>query len=391
MLAHGVTLVLGFWTVLASLGWLQLYKWVRRGDARVKTFEDLAPGIPALWPKVSLIVPAMNEATTLPAALATLLALDYPNLQIVIVDDRSTDGTGDLVLSAARADPRIRAVRVDALPPGWIGKVHAQARGVEAADGEWLLFTDADVLFAPSALKRAVAHALARALDQLVIVARGRPPTFLLDVVECSLGTLFYGAAGVARDKDPVVGSGQFSLVRRAALQRTDGLAWLKMEPSDDFGLSLLLRNAGAVQEVLVSRADISWVWYPTFGSMVTGFEKNMFPVVTGYRRAPALIIGVGLFVLNLGPWLAPFVLGWPGMVLLAAALLSLAVTSVLRRRSTGRPALAHFAAPVGQLVLAVVLVRAMFVVRRRGGLTWRDTFYSIDALRAGQRVRAPR
>jgi glycosyltransferase involved in cell wall biosynthesis len=383
-----MTTLLAIWSVVATLGWLWLYRRVRRGAARAQAFEDVAMVTTDAWPKVSMIIPASNEAIAMPAALSSLRQLDYPNLEIIVIDDRSTDGTGTHIEAAAQQDPRIRAVRVDELPPGWLGKVHAQSRGCEQATGEWLLFTDADVVFATDAVKRAVGHAQSAGLDQLVIVGRGRPPTFILDVVECALATMLHGAAALSRSSNQVVGSGQFSMVKRSTFERSEGLSWLKMETADDFGLSWLMRNAGAKQAFLVSRSDVSWVWYPTFMAMVRGFEKNIFPVATGYRAMPAIIIATLIIALHLGPWLAPYALGVWGWCLPAAAVLALCVATMVRRRLSGRRWSVLLLGPLGQLILAMVLVRAMAVVMIRGGLTWRGTFYPIAALRAGQRVR---
>ena len=102
--------------------------------------------------------PACNEAAHLESAARTILDQDYPQLEIILVDDRSSDGTGALIDLLAREDARVKAIHIDKLPDGWLGKVHALQRGVERAEGEWLLFTDADVHFAPTMLRRAVAY-----------------------------------------------------------------------------------------------------------------------------------------------------------------------------------------------------------------------------------------
>src|SRR6185369_2740694 len=105
----------------------------------------------------SVVVPACNEARTIERALTSLLAQDYPDLEIVLVDDRSSDETGAIIEHLAASDRRISAIHVRELPAGWLGKVHALQRGLERARGELVLFTDADIHFAPGALRRAVA------------------------------------------------------------------------------------------------------------------------------------------------------------------------------------------------------------------------------------------
>jgi glycosyltransferase involved in cell wall biosynthesis len=379
--------------VVMSLGWLVFYRRVRRGSSRVRAFEDVALVDVTTVPRVSLVVPAMNEAAAMRKAIETFRALDYPDLEIVLVDDRSSDGTGAVVDAAAASDARIKAVHITELPAGWLGKVHAQKVGVEHATGAWLLFTDADVFLDKSALRRGMAHALTNDLDQVVVVAKGNPPSFALDVVECAVAGLIHAATMVrGSGGSAVVGSGQYSLVKRAALDKSAGIAWYKMEPADDFALSLCLRNAGARADFFVSRGHVSFEWYPSFRAMVRGFEKNLFPVATGYRARPAIVIALALVAFNLGPLLAPVAFGPViGVPIAALACAALVAATVTRARLSGRSALALLLNPLGQVVLALVLVRAMLVVLGRGGLTWRDTFYPLAQLREGQRVRGRR
>src|SRR2546423_821839 len=131
---------------------------------------DLSPDGAGLMPPLSVVVPALNEEATVEAAMRTLLALDYPDLEIIGVDDRSTDETGAILDRLAAEDARLRVTHVRELPPGWLGKNHALHVGSAVARGEWILFTDADVHFERDALRRAVRYAVYRRLDHLVVV-----------------------------------------------------------------------------------------------------------------------------------------------------------------------------------------------------------------------------
>ena len=110
------------------------------------------------WPKVSVVVPACNEADTLERAMSSLLACDYPNLEIVLVNDRSTDQTGHIMDGLSERDQRIHVVHLDHLPAGWLGKLNAMHQGTQRVQGQLLLFTDADVHFEPSSIRRAVSE-----------------------------------------------------------------------------------------------------------------------------------------------------------------------------------------------------------------------------------------
>ena len=138
---------------------------------------------PQAWPKLSIVIPACNEAAALESALRSVLEQDYPDLEIILIDDRSTDGTAAIVDRMAAADPRILAIHVEQLPEGWLGKVHALDLGAAKAGGSWLLFTDADVHMAPGTLRRAIAYAAQHSIDHLAAVPDLWPSSLLVDAV----------------------------------------------------------------------------------------------------------------------------------------------------------------------------------------------------------------
>jgi len=128
-------------------------------ERKLRSLATIQCEAPDRWPLVSVLVPANNEQDTLFDAMQSLLRVDYPNLEVVIIDDRSTDRTGAVAEQLAAADPRIRILHIDELPAGWLGKVHALHRGIEVCNGEWLLFTDADVELRRGTLRRALTTA----------------------------------------------------------------------------------------------------------------------------------------------------------------------------------------------------------------------------------------
>src|SRR3954451_9899572 len=128
---------------------------ILRGNRSIRFLRELPP-IDGPLPRVSILIPARNEERNLEEALRSVLALDYDNLEIDVVDDRSTDRTGEILDRMAAAAPRLRGVHVRELPAGWLGKNHALWLGAGKASGDFLLFTDADVVLEPSALRRAV-------------------------------------------------------------------------------------------------------------------------------------------------------------------------------------------------------------------------------------------
>ncbi|HTE05346.1 MAG TPA: glycosyltransferase, partial [Planctomycetota bacterium] len=206
---------------LGCLLWLAMAAAMVRVLAVVPVLGRLTPPAPARWPPLSLVVPARDEQDGLLDAARSRLASDYPALELVLVDDRSRDGTPALVDALAAEDGRVLALHVRELPAGWLGKVHAMEVGARAAAGEWLLFTDADVHLAPGALRAAVALCEERGADHLVVLPQIWSSGALLDAVVASFGRLFVLGCRLWAVSDPEstasTGVGAFNLVRRSA------------------------------------------------------------------------------------------------------------------------------------------------------------------------------
>lgn len=388
-----ISVLFAVWGGLTCAAWILVNLEGLRAGVRVKRLADFAPPDPARWPRLSVVVAACNEERTLASALSSLLAEDYPDLEIVLVNDRSTDGTGAVADALASRDARVRVIHVKHLPEGWLGKVHALHVGTAAARGEWILFTDADVHFRRGAARRAVALAIQRAIDHLAVAPEVRARGFWQQVATSAFATAFLlGTRAVDVERPgprPFVGVGAFNLVRREAFDRTPGFEWLRMEVLDDVGLGMMLKLAGARASFALGLGEIAIDWYGSLLGMMRGFEKNMFGAIArySYARAVAFVVFVAVFLP--GPIVA---LAQPGSATVralgaATALLVLANAAILRVR-TRQPFATLLAAPFGFVLLAFFLVRSALICRRQGGIVWRGTFYPIAELRRGRRVR---
>jgi len=353
--------------------------------------DDSPP--PPWWAPVSLIVPARDEAETLGPAIRSRLAEGYPALEVVLVDDRSTDGTGTVVDSIAAEDPRVRALHVRSLPAGWLGKLHALREGLRLATGEWLLFSDADVHLAPGTLRRAVAFAEAHGLDHLAILPQLRPVGWVVDAALASFSRtgLVLGRVWLVSDPRSTVGGsvGAFGLVRQSALERSPGIEHLRLEIADDLALGQMLKSSGATSAVLNGRGLVQLTYHRSFAEMALSSEKAAF--LFDYRLWPAVCWTASLTFLELGPFVVAILAPLP----LARALGALAAALLLGStawmcRFAGQRLLPAFLSPLGALVNAVLLLRAAWLGKVRGGLLWRSTLYRPDELRPGRRVRAP-
>ncbi|HEY6101207.1 MAG TPA: glycosyltransferase, partial [Anaeromyxobacter sp.] len=272
----------------ALLGWARLL-WL--GARTRRALLPVDPGAAAL-PRVTAVVPCRNEAAGVEAAVSSLLAQDLPGLRVVAVDDRSTDGTGAILDRLAARDPRLEVVHVTALPPGWLGKNHACAAGARRTADEWILFTDGDVVFAPDALRRAVATAVARGLGHLTLVPRFVAPGFAERAFVTAFAALLAPSVRIWElpfaGTRAYFGAGAFNLVRRADYEAAGGHARIAMEVVDDVKLGLLLRRSGVPQGVADSAGLVAVRWQSGFLASVLGLVKNAFATVE-YRLPVAL------------------------------------------------------------------------------------------------------
>jgi Glycosyl transferase family 2 len=351
---------------------------------------------PDVWPRLSVVIPACNEAANLESTVATLLQQDYPDLEIILVDDRSSDGTGEIVERLARDDPRIRAVHIKTLPPGWLGKVHALHRGVEQASGEWLLFTDADVHFGAVILRRAVALVLHQRVDHLALIPRTIQKGFWLELAVNTFGLLFFittRAASVNRaDSKAFVGIGAFNLVNAERLHRTAGFEWLRLEPGDDVGLGMMIKQSGGTTRLALADEDLFLQWYSSVTAMFKGLEKNLFGPGSHYRWWLMLLqVGV-IWALVAAPYIA-VALGLahglaPLWIAGAAAIIMHLIFTVCFIVDRKTKPLILLLLPVGVVLITAMMLRAGYQCLKKGGIDWRGTHYPIDQLRAGQRVK---
>lgn len=342
------------------------------------------------WPKVSLIVPACNEAETIEAATRAKLASDYPNLEVVLVDDRSTDTTGETLDRLAAADPRVRVVHLRELPTGWLGKVHALSRGCHEASGEYFLFCDADVHIDADFLRRCMVEVTHRKLEFVAAIPEVIPSSFWLDAVLATFVRLLVvgGRLWLVGDASSraAVGGGVFALVERRAFERTPGFEWLRLEIADDVALGQMMKRSGARSAVLDGSDGVRLHFYRSLGEMMRGLEKNGYAVFGGLRPLRLAAMVTVMIALELIPLIA-LAVGSPVQRIAGAVMVAtLALCQALVARAGRRPLSSALIPAVGVTALVVFAVRSAILVHARGGVVWRGTLYPLAELRAGRR-----
>jgi glycosyltransferase involved in cell wall biosynthesis len=351
---------------------------------------DRTPAITNGEPRVSIIVPARNEEESIRQTLAQLLALDYSNYEVVAVNDRSTDRTGEImdeVAESSQAHGLLKIIHISDLPSGWLGKTHAMWIAAQQATGNWLLFTDADVLFKPDALRRAVAYAEAERADHVVLFPRmlmKRPGEKMMIAF---FQTLFVFGHRPWKVADPKardhMGVGAFNLVRRSVYDAVGTYRALRMEVLDDMKLGKVVKNAGYAQRNVFGEDLISLRWAKGAFGIVNNLTKNFFAVLSfQWPRTVVCIVGLGF--LNLGPFLGVFLAhGW-ARAPYAIALGSLFLIYYGMSSMSAVPSYYFFLHPISTSLFMYTLLLSMLHTFSNDGIVWRGTRYPLEELRKG-------
>jgi glycosyltransferase involved in cell wall biosynthesis len=368
---------------------------------------DRNPVLPAGNPSLSIIVPARNEEETIEQALRTLLALDYDNYEVIAVNDRSTDRTGEIMQRLARECQRraedenphprksalgeppmkFRVIHHAELPPGWLGKTHAMWTAANQASGDWLLFTDADVLFKPDSVRRALAYAEAEPADHVVLFPRmimQRPGEYMMIAFFQTMFMFGHRPWKVADPStDDHMGVGAFNLVRRRVYDAIGTYEALRMEVLDDMKLGKVVKRAGFAQRNVFGGDLISIRWAHGAFGIVNNLTKNFFAVLS-FQSWRTLASAFALAFINLGPFLGTwFAHGWARLPF-AIALGSMLLIYVGMSWRSGVPAYYFLLHPVSTGLFIYTLLRSMVLTLWNDGIVWRGTKYPLEELRKG-------
>ena len=377
---------------LLALGWAGIAGDYFAGARRARSLDRVPPFAPGEEaPAVSVVVPACNEADKISRAFRSLLAQEYPgSLEIVAVDDRSTDGTGEMLdFLALEAPPgrKVDVLHLRTLPSGWLGKTHALWRGAQRAGGRWILFTDADIVFAPDVLNRAVAHAERERLDHLVSFFKLELRGFGENMFALCFGLLFFLRFRPWHVRNPArpnyVGVGGFNLVRKSAYEAIGTHRSLALEVADDMVLGKRLKDARFRADVVGAADAITVRWQEGIGGLMGGLIKNAYAgseyslFITG--ASIALLLGTMVWPV-FGLFLAR---GRAARAGYATALTSIFAVGAYHARVGRIPPGYALTLPFSTLLLIGVMLRSAYVAEKNGGITWRGTFYPLGLLRA--------
>lgn len=380
-----------FWPavfVLIALLWVVHGTRAVRGMASLPALDDFPPVDETQYPRVSILVAARDEARKLPSALTTLLAQDYPNYEVIIVNDRSQDATPRILDKFAQGHDNLKVIHLAELSAGWLGKPHALTRAYEHATGQWLVFTDADVHFAADLLQRSLSLTLAQGWDHLTLLPLAQLEGFWeKTAISYWFGSFTHGLkpwrVSDPRSKD-YVGVGAFQLVRRSTYETIGTHRRLAMEVVEDVKLGKLVKLGGFRSGVALGGKRLSLRWVEGLGEHVRNLTKNMF-AACGFSVSYACLIILLTLTMSVLP-LGGLLLGTGAVRYLSAACLLAAGLTHMNNgvRLSHVSPLYALTFPLGGVILSYVLLRSMVVTLWRGGIVWRNTFYPLKDLRKG-------
>ncbi|PYY24085.1 MAG: family 2 glycosyl transferase [Acidobacteria bacterium] len=338
-------------------------------------------------PTVAVIVPARNEGATINRCLRSLIAQDYPNLQTLAVDDRSTDATGSIMDEVETESPgKLRVLHISELPPGWLGKTHAMWRGASETQSDWILFTDGDVIFREDALRRTLAYGESTLTDHLVVF-----PTLIMNGFGERMMLGFFGIASSLllrpwrvkdRDAPDFIGAGAFNLIRRRAYEKLGTYQALRMEVIDDLRLGGAVKGHRLRQDCVVGNNLVRLRWAEGALGVVRNLRKNAFSLLH-FRWRLAVLASIAAAIYQLGPWVG---LGLaPGIAKFGfgVGVFSIALLYWRMGRQFGMSAWFFLTHPLSTVMFICTLLNSAISSLVHGGIVWRGTTYPLEEVRA--------
>jgi chlorobactene glucosyltransferase len=363
-LSLGVLLVLALGSVAAA----------RRPRMKAR-IDPAAPfSVPGPAPRISVCVPARNEERNIDACLAGLEAQDYPNLEIIVVDDRSTDGTAQILERHASQCSRLLVIRGEEPRDGWFGKPNALRQAIERSSGEWILMVDADTFHAPSSVRSVLAYALEQKIAAVSVLPRFLADTFWSKLLLPQLGALLLLGRNPRRVNEAtsrsVFANGAYFLVRRDAYDAAGGIASVRSVLDEDVALARNLKSTGLGYHLVEGESICSERMYGSLTQFFAGFGKNVWSTL-GRSLGRVLKLTIVVMVMSLAPLLAcsfsllemggvlSTSLDTPWLIIGAGQYPLITVLQALIRRRAGFPPHYALLAPLGGVVVLMIILNS--------------------------------
>ncbi|MEO6630158.1 MAG: glycosyltransferase family 2 protein [Mucilaginibacter sp.] len=341
---------------------------------------------PIIEPEVPLaiIIAVRNEEEDLEIALGSLCNINYQNYRLIVVNDRSTDRTPEILNNFKQSYPQLNIVTIDTLPNGWLGKNNAMYQGYLNSDDEWILFTDADIVFHPDAISRALGYAVSNRLDHMTILPEMISRSTLLNSVYATFCIMLMMHMKPWDAKNPKSksssGIGAFNLIRRDAYEKIGTHIKIKLRPDDDLQLGIKVKQAKLRQDVLAGKGYICLEWYKNLSQFGNGLLKNSFSI-SNYKLSITIANVLFMLVTVALPMPVIFIFGTATIRLMAAVMLLFHV--VYMTDVPPNKWWYAFMIPFSAFFIGWITLKASVITVKQGGIYWRDNFYSLKDLKS--------
>lgn len=369
--------------IIGGIGWISVIVYVLIGFKKIKRLPEQKPV--EHQPAVAIIIAVRNEEEDVEKALQSICNINYSNYRIIVLNDRSTDNTGAILAQMKVRYPAINIVTIDTLPDGWLGKNNALYQGYLNSTEEWMLFTDADIVFHPDALSKAMGYAEQNKLDHLTILPQTVSRSVTLNSLLATFGLmliLYLRPWDVRNPKrKAAMGVGAFNLVKRSAYEKAGTHAPISLRPDDDLKLGQLIKRAGFRSDVLSGREYLTLEWYKTVKQFIDGLMKNSFSI-SNYKFIGAILNVLATLICVALPVPVMLIFGAISIKILACVVILFQM--VYMELTSPNKWWYAFMIPFAGALMAYIIIRAAIVTLKQGGIYWRDSFYSLDELKKG-------
>ena len=360
---------------------------------RLKSFDK--PQI-SKFPKISVILPARNEEIYISRCLDSILNQDYPNFEIIAINDSSSDETGDIILTYSKKYDKIVAVNPGPKPNGWVGKSWACYQGYRKATGDLLLFTDADTLHSSSLMSLAVGHLLQQNLDAITAIPKLLCIETWTKITLPMLSTFLHTRFSALRVNDPRTRIGyffgSFFIISRTAYEKVGTHEGVKQELVEDGALGGKVKDAKFRLKMVRGEENITAIWARDLNSLWHGLRRLMIPLYSQHKTKTSLMI-IAVFFLLLEPFvilpysslllsfgdnrhLINYILIYVNVLTILLIVLSNVVHSKL---SLYQSPIYALASPLAAAIISFSFISSIIDARKTGAVKWRDRQYTIN------------
>jgi glycosyltransferase involved in cell wall biosynthesis len=357
--------------------------------SRVRYLHRIVVKQPAPSVPLAVIIAVRNEEADLAEALESMCHLQYAPYRLVVINDRSTDSTPEILARFEKQYTHLTVIQIKELPEGWLGKNHALYRGYEQTKEEWMLFTDADIRYAPDTLNKAMQYCLDHQLDHLTVLpdVKSRSTFFnsIMDTFKIMLTVKLKPWAARNPKSKAYFGVGAFNLVKRSAYEKAGTHKRIALRPDDDLKLGECIKMAGLKQDVAFGDKLLSLEWYTSVKEFINGLMKNTFSTVNYNFVMVVMLCLATLFIFVIPVPLLLVAGGTTERYLALVMLLFQIILFVYTRGMRGVWWYALLMPVAGSIMVYILWVSAIRTIRQ-GGIYWRESFYSLDELKKNVR-----